>query len=400
LQNSDSATELTFRFRAVFLSFEKKIFKQAVLSVQNKILDDDIIELIIFSTCAEAYAIHATEESLPVQNRRDCLRKVGTLKQLIKNIGPPIIPADELVTDNGVGFSENRDNLRREAELCKDDIDLPQLQTVELDPDPDIFLETLTGMLKNELISYQSFAAKCSRSQIEKLYREIKNLKKETPQNLDVIIPLEKSLDTIVDAALRAEIEKNSKFEILNAEKITPHFVKLAKVGGGTESLSSIKNDTGEVLENDADRNEYITNHYRKLFKEKDDRQPLNANSIRDFLGEEICNNSIVKNSKLTETEKNLLDCAFSVQELDEAVAEAKSATAGGPDGLGNKCIKKLWPYIRIPLTNYANCCVQKGSLTDNFWTALIKLIPKKGDTGSINNWRPISLLNCMYKIR
>jgi hypothetical protein len=29
----------------------------------------------------------------------------------------------------------------------------------------------------------------------------------------------------------------------------------------------------------------------------------------------------------------------------------------------------------------------------------LIKLIPKKGDTTKLKNWRPISLLNCMYKI-
>jgi len=31
--------------------------------------------------------------------------------------------------------------------------------------------------------------------------------------------------------------------------------------------------------------------------------------------------------------------------------------------------------------------------------TANIKLIPKKGDTSQIKNWRPISLLNCFYKI-
>jgi len=33
------------------------------------------------------------------------------------------------------------------------------------------------------------------------------------------------------------------------------------------------------------------------------------------------------------------------------------------------------------------------------FRTAHIKLIPKKGDLGKLTNWRPISLLNCFYKI-
>jgi hypothetical protein len=42
---------------------------------------------------------------------------------------------------------------------------------------------------------------------------------------------------------------------------------------------------------------------------------------------------------------------------------------------------------------------LDRGSLTDNFRTAIIKLIPKKGDVSRIANWRPISLLNCLYKV-
>jgi hypothetical protein len=80
-----------FDHRACFLNFEKKLFRQAIVSVRNKILNDDIIDLILFSTCAEAYAIHAEADSLPVPERRETLQKVGTLKQLLRDIGPPII---------------------------------------------------------------------------------------------------------------------------------------------------------------------------------------------------------------------------------------------------------------------------------------------------------------------
>jgi hypothetical protein len=39
------------------------------------------------------------------------------------------------------------------------------------------------------------------------------------------------------------------------------------------------------------------------------------------------------------------------------------------------------------------------ASLKHNFRSAKIRLIPKKGDCSKIKNWRPISLLNCFYKI-
>ncbi|MFN9981206.1 MAG: reverse transcriptase domain-containing protein, partial [bacterium] len=42
---------------------------------------------------------------------------------------------------------------------------------------------------------------------------------------------------------------------------------------------------------------------------------------------------------------------------------------------------------------------LKKDRLTDSFRTAKIKIIPKKGDCTKIGNWRPISLLSCLYKV-
>jgi hypothetical protein len=50
-------------------------------------------------------------------------------------------------------------------------------------------------------------------------------------------------------------------------------------------------------------------------------------------------------------------------------------------------------------LYKYTLACYDSGSLTDNFRSAKIRLIPKKGDLTNLKNWRPISLLNCFYKI-
>jgi Reverse transcriptase (RNA-dependent DNA polymerase) len=97
--------------------------------------------------------------------------------------------------------------------------------------------------------------------------------------------------------------------------------------------------------------------------------------------------------------EKNLLDRPLTIDELDKAVLEGKNNTASGCDGLNNKFIKKFWQLLRVPLFNYATTCINKGILTDTFKGANIKLIPKKGNPSSIKDWRPISLLPCIYKV-
>ncbi len=119
---------------------------------------------------------------------------------------------------------------------------------------------------------------------------------------------------------------------------------------------------------------------------------------LEDFLG--VTKDSIeVINSKLSDVERAELETALTVPELDEAIDQCNLKSAPGADGLSNKFIKHFWEYVRIPLYKYALACFNSGSLTDNFRSANIRLIPKKGkEPGSIKNWRPISLLNCFYK--
>jgi hypothetical protein len=73
--------------------------------------------------------------------------------------------------------------------------------------------------------------------------------------------------------------------------------------------------------------------------------------------------------------------------------------SAGGLDGIGAKFIRQFWLYLRVPLHKYALYSIGTGTLTQSFRSAGIKLIPKKGDITQIKNWRPISLLNCIYKV-
>jgi hypothetical protein len=125
----------------------------------------------------------------------------------------------------------------------------------------------------------------------------------------------------------------------------------------------------------------------------------LDNNVIENFLGPEICNHIVVAESKLNHQEKTFFDREISIQELDYAANKLNLKSAGGLDGISSKFIQKFWIYIRVPLHKYTNYCVDTGTLTQSFTSAGIKLIPKKGDSSQIKNWRPISLLNCIFKV-
>jgi len=121
--------------------------------------------------------------------------------------------------------------------------------------------------------------------------------------------------------------------------------------------------------------------------------------TIEEFLGQDICNDPIVKNSKLTETEKTYFDTPITQDELDIAMKGSNQRSAPGIDGYPGKFINQFWYVFRDPLYKCMHESFRLGRLPDSFRTAVIKLLPKKGDISKMKNWRPISLLSNFYKI-
>ena len=172
----------------------------------------------------------------------------------------------------------------------------------------------------------------------------------------------------------------------------------MAKKSSPTANLCGIKNSEGNAFESEGDRSEYISNFYSDLYKKPDNDQIITQQDILHFLGP-VSNVPEVIGSKLTAPEKEDLDRDFTINELDNSIKNANFNSASGPDGISNKFIKHFWNFFRVPLFKYARCTYEKGVLTNTFRTAKIRLIPKKGNAEHIKNWRPISLLNCFYKI-
>lgn len=93
------------------------------------------------------------------------------------------------------------------------------------------------------------------------------------------------------------------------------------------------------------------------------------------------------------------MEAPFSEEEVNKAIFESFSDGAQGPDGLSFMFYQHFWELVKGDLLNMFKD-FHEGSLDIfriNF--AAITLIPKESGAGTMNKFRPISLLNCSYKI-
>ena len=180
----------------------------------------------------------------------------------------------------------------------------------------------------------------------------IENLKKTLPAGSEPILELESALNKQVDLELRAEIENLSNFEYLNDEKITPYFVSLAKSNKASATTDRICDDEGNPFNSAEERNNYVRNFYASLYKIPEG-QPENVEGcIEEFLGPDILNSSIVRDSKIPQELAQDLERDVSMEELDVSALQG-NRSAAGMDGLSNCFIKRYWLYFRVPLHRY-----------------------------------------------
>ena len=102
---------------------------------------------------------------------------------------------------------------------------------------------------------------------------------------------------------------------------------------------------------------------------------------------------STVKKAKISRYDEELVKEINSLQRLAES-------RAPGTDGLPAEFYKVFWNDISDLFLNSINYAYRSGQLSVTQRRGIIKLIPKKNaEPNLIKNWRPISLLNCDYKI-
>ena len=99
------------------------------------------------------------------------------------------------------------------------------------------------------------------------------------------------------------------------------------------------------------------------------------------------------------QTDKQLCDQTITKEECRKSLFSMKLNKNPGFDGLSVEFYQTFWDQLGDVFMNAMYESITKGQLTDTQGSGILSLIFKSRDETSLNNWRPITLLNLDYKI-
>ncbi|PNY07495.1 cysteine-rich receptor-like protein kinase, partial [Trifolium pratense] len=102
---------------------------------------------------------------------------------------------------------------------------------------------------------------------------------------------------------------------------------------------------------------------------------------------------------RLNHVENGSLIKPFTEAEVKSAVWDCDSFKSPGPDGINFGFIKDFWTELRGDIMRFISEFHRNGKLTKGINSTFIALIPKVDSPQRLNDFRPISLVGCLYKI-
>jgi sarcosine oxidase/L-pipecolate oxidase len=100
------------------------------------------------------------------------------------------------------------------------------------------------------------------------------------------------------------------------------------------------------------------------------------------------------------QTNATLEDIVITPASVRKALSNLDPSKQGGVDGISNRMLKRIATSIDLPLCRLFNLFLSHGHFPSNWKLGVVVPIFKnKGNKSSTDNYRPVTLLNCVSKV-
>lgn len=255
----------------------------------------------------------------------------------------------------------------------------------------DDFKNKLKGKIKQVSQNLSHRYQKQIRSLEDKI-SDLKQLLKEIPNDNTITKQLNqanKELDKLLSKKIKEKLIK-THYQDLAHERYTIATAKMMqKKSAENRFIAAIKNENGQLTENQHE----ILREIRKQFEKQFQSKKCDEAASSEFLYEP-------PNTMVSQVNTDKMNKKITENEVLQAILSFKNGKCPGEDGLSIDFYKIYKESIVPMLTQLYNEGAEKNKLPDSFYFGIISLLYKgKGDKTERSSWRPLTMINNDYKI-
>ena len=215
-------------------------------------------------------------------------------------------------------------------------------------------------------------------------------------KNWDEVAMVKEELDVMLlsdsmGVVIRSRFHQNSECEKASLY----HAAREAK--NDKNNLSKLKIN-GEVVTDKKKIEEKVVHFFTALFNGHHDANLVDTGVpfVPDLTD---LNEFLVGLGKLSDVESEKLHKDITIEELTTVVENSENNKSPGLDGLSYEFYKAVWPVISSDLMQVLQCQIDRLQLIDSNTVGATRLTSKVTGVPQVDELRPITLLNCDYKL-
>ena len=260
----------------------------------------------------------------------------------------------------------------------------------------DIFLrwEMIKMSVRGESLKQGIRAAKSRRNKVEVLERKLKLIQQQQANNIASFDDYENQIALIKNdiEKLYQEIANGAKLRaqanwVESGEKCTKYFISRERSNALRKSIEKLRNVREEIIMQPQAISRLQFQFFKNLYTST--AGLMNPDYLKDIIFLQV-----------TPEDNYVLSAPIQLEEIHIAINQMKPFKFLGLDGLPADFYKAYWNQTVHTLHSLYLKVVQTGELNNTAKQGIISLMDKPGaDPLYLRNWRPLTLLNCDYKI-